>query len=91
MELVRILKTLSDDTRLRLINILFERELNVNGIVEIMGMNQSRISHHLNILKRCGLVVYRRQGNNVFYRACRLGKGGRINAIFMDLYTTEIQ
>jgi ubiquinone/menaquinone biosynthesis C-methylase UbiE len=61
------LRTLSDPTRARLMDILQAEELSVAEIQEILGMGQSRISTHLAQLKRAGLVQDRRVGKNIYY------------------------
>jgi ubiquinone/menaquinone biosynthesis C-methylase UbiE/biotin operon repressor len=61
------LRTLSDPTRARLMNLLQAEELSVAEIQEILGMGQSRISTHLAQLKRSGLVQDRRVGKNIYY------------------------
>ena len=63
------LRALADDTRLRLYNILSHQELNVNEIVRIMQMGQSRVSRHLKILTEAGLLTSRRDGLRVYYSA----------------------
>ncbi len=60
-------KALSDLTRIRLFNILLQYELNVNEIVTLMEMGQSRISRHLKILIDAGLLKCRRDGVWAFY------------------------
>lgn len=62
-------KALADETRLRLVRVLYEFELNVNELVAVLGMGQSRISRHLKILADNGLVSSRRDGLWVFYTA----------------------
>lgn len=62
-------KALADETRLRLLNVLCRHELNVNELVLILEMGQSRISRHLKILSASGLLVSRRDGLWVFYKA----------------------
>ena len=84
MEAVQYYKALADETRLRLLNLLIRHELNVNEIVNAMGMGQPRISRHLKILTDCGLLKYRRDGLWVFYSASREGEGGRFNKLFQD-------
>lgn len=68
-------KALSDETRLRLLAVLHRYELNVNELVELMGMGQSRISRHLKILTSAGLLAYRRDGLWVFYSVPPDGAG----------------
>ena len=69
MEMIRQFKALSDPTRLRLLNILNETELNVNEIVSIVDMIQSGVSRHLKILLESGLLSSRKQGSFIYYSA----------------------
>src|SRR4029077_2865995 len=71
------LRTLSDPTRARLMNLLQAEELSVAEIQEVLGMGQSRISTHLAQLKRAGLVQDRRVGQNIYYA---WGSNGSISA-----------
>lgn len=66
---LKIFKALSDETRLRIFNILANHELNVNEIVQVLQMGQSRVSRHLKILSDCGLVRSRRDGSFVYYQS----------------------
>ncbi|HLP57885.1 MAG TPA: metalloregulator ArsR/SmtB family transcription factor, partial [Candidatus Deferrimicrobium sp.] len=75
MKALNFFKALSDDTRLRLLHIFTHYELNVNEIVEIMGMGQSRISRHLKILADTQLLTFRRDGLWTFYTAAVQGEG----------------
>ena len=59
----------SIETRLRLFSVLSEHELNVNEIVRVMDMGQSRVSRHLKILSDSGLITSRRDGLWAFYTA----------------------
>lgn len=60
-------KALSDETRLRLVQVLSKFELNVNELTALLGMGQSRVSRHLKILSESGLLSARRDGLWVFY------------------------
>ena len=70
---IQYFKALADDTRLRLLHVLNRHELNVNELVQILEMGQSRISRHLKILSASGLLVWRREGLWVFYSAPKEG------------------
>jgi ArsR family transcriptional regulator len=67
-------KALADETRLRLLGVLCRHELNVNELVLILEMGQSRISRHLKILSASGLLVSRREGLWVFYSVPQSGR-----------------
>lgn len=64
---VKVFKALSDETRLRLYLLLLKGELCVCELVNILNMEQSRISHSLRILKEAGLVDNRREGQWIIY------------------------
>ncbi|OGO18279.1 MAG: hypothetical protein A2Z02_01810 [Chloroflexi bacterium RBG_16_48_7] len=66
-DLVKILKSLSDETRLRILNMLFERECCVCEIMQVLGISQPRVSHHLAALYNTGLLKMRRQGLFALY------------------------
>jgi len=68
MELVYKFKALADKTRLRIISLLFEKNLCVCEITDILKMTQSRISRHLGILKQAGFIEEERKGKWVIYK-----------------------
>ena len=61
------LKLLSEPTRLRLVALLSREELAVQELVAITGLAQSRVSNHLALLRRAGLVHDRREGTWSFH------------------------
>src|ERR1700743_2765892 len=67
VSIVKSLRLLADETRLRLLLLLQEEELSVVEIQEVLGMGQSRISSHLAQLRQAGLVRDRRAGKNIYY------------------------
>lgn len=67
-EPIKLFKALSDETRLRILNLLEKHELSVNDIVEILDSSQSRISRHLTVLKEAGFLDVRREGTWAYYR-----------------------
>ena len=62
-----LFKVFGDTTRVRILYSLFEAELCVCAIAELLAMEQSAISHQLKILRRARLVTSRRQGKTVIY------------------------
>lgn len=65
--LLDALKALSDETRLRIINLLFEKELCVCDIIETLKISQAKASRHLIYLKNAGLVSDRKHAQWVYY------------------------
>jgi len=73
MKTLTYFKALSDETRVRILNVLRHFELNVNEIVKLLNMGQSRVSRHLRIMNDSGLLLSRRDGLWVFYSAPKEG------------------
>ena len=59
---------LSDQTRLRLLNLMNGREVCVCYFVELLGQGQPKISRHLAYLRKAGIVEARREGKWMHYR-----------------------
>jgi len=64
---IKMFKALSDETRLRIYLLLLQGELCVCELVNILKIEQSRISHSVRILKEADLVVNRREGKWIIY------------------------
>lgn len=64
----KIFKALSDTNRLRIINLLWDGELCVCKIEEILGLSQTNVSRHLNKLASIGIVASRKEAQWVYYR-----------------------
>lgn len=67
-DVVNIFKALADPTRLRISLLLRERELCVCELMFILGMEQSRVSHHMRVLREAGLAEDVRDGRWIIYR-----------------------
>lgn len=65
---ITIFKALSDPTRLRIMLLLRQRELCVCELMFILGMEQSRISHHMRVLREAGIAEDIRDGRWIIYR-----------------------
>ncbi|MEP6777181.1 MAG: metalloregulator ArsR/SmtB family transcription factor [Chthoniobacterales bacterium] len=64
----RVFKTLSDPTRLRLLNLLAKGEVCVCDLASTLAIVQPKVSRHLAYLRRAGLVDARREGKWMHYR-----------------------
>ena len=65
--ILKSLRVLADESRLRLLLLLEKEELSVAELQDILAMGQSRISMHLAQLRQAGLVEDRKQGKNSLY------------------------
>lgn len=65
--LADLFSALSDPTRLRIISVLLEGEMNVGEIAAQLGMTESAVSHQLRGLRQMKLVRARKDGRQVFY------------------------
>lgn len=66
-DLAELYKVFGDSTRIRILYVLFEREVCVCDIAAVLNMTLSAISHQLRVLKNAGLVKYRKDGKTSYY------------------------
>ncbi len=66
-DLAELFKVFGDSTRIKILYALFEAELCVCDIAQLLGITQSAVSHQLRVLKSSRLVKARRDGKTVFY------------------------
>lgn len=94
--IVDVLKALSDETRLRILNLLYSRDLCVCDIVEALQITQTKASRHLRYLKNAGLVDDRKQAQWVYYSAVKNKDYEFLNSIIyenirpMEVYQTDL-
>ncbi len=61
-------RALSEPSRLRMLNLLCQGELNVGELAERCGYTTANVSRHLSILRKHGLVAREARGNSVYYQ-----------------------
>ena len=61
------LKVLADSTRLAVLESILDGPKTVGAIQQLLGVEQSCLSHHLQLLREAGLVKTRRMGKSVLY------------------------
>jgi len=66
-DLADLFKVFGDTTRAKILFALFESEMCVCAIAELLGMTQPAISHQLKVLKEANLVGNRREGKTIYY------------------------
>lgn len=60
-------KTLGHPARIRVLELLAERERAVGEMLPEVGVEATNLSQHLAVLRRAGLVTFRKEGSTVFY------------------------
>ncbi len=71
--LVNIFKALGEDTRIKIISMLSQREMCVDDLITRLELSQSAVSHHIKVLKQAGLLNIRRKGKWTFYSLNKAG------------------
>lgn len=62
-----LFKVFGDSTRIKILYSLFEEDLCVCAIADLLNMTQSAVSHQLKTLKDAKLVTNRREGKTIYY------------------------
>jgi ArsR family transcriptional regulator len=67
--LAKIFKLLADESRMKILLALAQDgEVHVSALCDMLGQSQPAVSHHLTLMRLTGLVSFRREGKNNFYR-----------------------
>ena len=66
-DLIKATKALSDETRLRILNLLLVRECCVCEVMQVLNVSQTRASRNLNLLHDAGFLNVRREGLWAYY------------------------
>jgi ArsR family transcriptional regulator len=92
-EVSTLMKALADETRLRILNLLIERECCVCEVMQALSISQTRASRNLSQLYDAGLLAQRREGLwTIYYLSPEIGseyRGLVVNAIDQALLTEE--
>ncbi len=65
---VKLLKALANQRRLEMLRYMMAKERAVSELEALLGISQSAVSQHLAGLRKIGIVVARREAQNVFYK-----------------------
>lgn len=85
------LRGAGEATRLRILALLSNAELNVKDLTQILAQSQPRISRHLKLMAEAGLITRFREGSWVFFRAADTGPEGALaRAIVESLDPTDL-
>ena len=67
LDCIAALKALGEETRLRILRLLFKKPLSVGQIAEYLGASQYNVSKHLRIMREAGLLEIEKKGKRHFY------------------------
>lgn len=87
MDTIEILKLLSDCSRLRILHLLYKRNLCVCELVYLLGLTQSNISKHLNNMIQMGVVENYKVSKYTFYQ---LNKNIILEFPFVEIIITSL-
>ncbi|HSH48616.1 MAG TPA: metalloregulator ArsR/SmtB family transcription factor [Halomonas sp.] len=82
-----LLKAMANDNRLRILDLLDDRELSVTELNQRLTISQSALSQHLAILRRENLVSTRRESQTIYYSL----KGNQARCIIDTLAKLELE
>jgi len=82
---LNILKALADESRLRMLNLLYEGELCVCDIERVLKISQTNVSRHLSCLKNAGLISAHKQAQWVHYSLNRSAATEYIDTLIYDV------
>lgn len=64
----KLYKALANQKRVEIIHLLRDQELSVSNMQEMLGLPQANLSQHLAVLRKHGLVRFRRNGKTIYYK-----------------------
>lgn len=67
IDISELFKIFGDSTRIKIINVLIDKEMCVGDISNLINVSQSAVSHQLRILKSSKLVKYHKDGKEIYY------------------------
>jgi ArsR family transcriptional regulator, lead/cadmium/zinc/bismuth-responsive transcriptional repressor len=62
-----LFRAFSDSSRVRILSVIVDHEMNVSQLAVLVGVTESAVSHHMRGLRQMRLVNARREGKEVFY------------------------
>ncbi len=86
-QLTALFKVLSDETRLRITNLLYNQELCVCELVEILELSQPKISKHIAKMRTINLVNTKRDEQYIYYSLNR--ENNEFNKVLDSIFSTS--
>lgn len=64
---VRVFKALGDETRLKVLSLLFEHGFCVGALAKLIGKSEAAVSQHIRILRKAGILIGEKRNGYTFY------------------------
>jgi ArsR family transcriptional regulator len=88
-QLIKAAKSLSDETRLRMLNLLLQRECCVCEVMQVLDISQTRASRNLGMLYDAGFLKQRKEGLWTYYSIDRSSLEGHLD-LFLQAVRTAL-
>lgn len=84
--LILLFKSLSDETRIRILHLLYQQDLCVCELVKILDLDQPKISKHMAKIKSTDLITSDRNQQFIYYS---LNKDSKLYAILESVFISS--
>ena len=65
---IKVFKALSDENRIKILNLISERNICAKGIAKHISLTEAAVSQHIKILKECDLIEGYKRGYRIIYK-----------------------
>jgi ArsR family transcriptional regulator len=86
----QVAKALSHESRLMIIDALYEKDMCVSELTEMVGVDQSTVSKHLSVLKQAGIIMDRKESSNKVYYHLKMAAIRQFSDLAMALIQINI-
>ena len=85
-----VAKALAHESRLMIIDALYEKDMCVSELTAMVGVDQSTVSKHLSVLKHAGIILDRKEGSNKVYYHLRTTEICQFSDLAMSLIRSNL-
>lgn len=86
----QVAKALAHESRLMIIDALYEKDMCVSELTAMVGVDQSTVSKHLAVLRHAGIIMDRKQGSNKVYYHLRMASIRQFSDLAMGLIQNNL-
>lgn len=86
----QVAKALAHESRLMIIDALYEKDMCVSELTEMVGVDQSTVSKHLSVLKQAGIIMDRKESSNKVYYHLKMAAIRQFSDLAMALIQINI-